>query len=72
VEQAPFEGFDLQSENGRWMDQFLREKYPDLYSDDGVKWNFSKFLIDRDGHVRGRFEPTIEPADIGQAIRELL
>lgn len=40
--------------------------------DDSIKWNFTKFLIDREGHVVRRFEPGVVPADIAPAIREQL
>ncbi|WP_370880935.1 hypothetical protein [Paenibacillus brasilensis] len=54
------------------MDSFLRDKHPEIYADDGIKWNFSKFLIDRDGHVRGRFEVTTELSAIEAVIQSLL
>jgi glutathione peroxidase len=37
-----------------------------------VKWNFTKFLIDREGRIVGRFESTVEPADMVPAIERLL
>ena len=40
--------------------------------DDPVHWNFEKFLIDRDGHLRGRFPSDMEPRDIIHDIDELL
>ncbi|MFB5760224.1 glutathione peroxidase [Paenibacillus medicaginis] len=70
--QAPFQGFDTQTSNGRWMKDFLQEKYPDVYAGDGIKWNFSKFLIGRDGRVFGRYETTIEPFELESDIKSLL
>lgn len=72
TEQAPFQGFDPDSENGRWMTGFLRQNYPDIYAGNGVKWNFTKFLIDRKGNVKQRFEPTIPPESLGPALESLL
>ncbi|MDQ0492423.1 glutathione peroxidase-family protein [Paenibacillus brasilensis] len=72
TQQAPFQGFDPQTKEGRFMDSFLRDKHPEIYADDGIKWNFSKFLIDRDGHVRGRFEVTTELSAIEAVIQSLL
>lgn len=72
TQQAPFQGFDLQTSNGQWMDNFLQNKYPDIYAGDGVKWNFSKFVIDRHGHVQARFETTMEIMDIEPVIQSLL
>lgn len=72
IEQAPFAGFDLSTEKGRWMDDFLKEKHPDIYAGDGVKWNFTKFLIGRDGRVAARYETPIEPAAMESMIERLL
>ena len=38
----------------------------------GIKWNFTKFLIDRDGHVIDRFAPTTDPKEMTEAIKNLL
>jgi len=38
----------------------------------GIKWNFTKFLIDREGKVVGRFAPTATPASLEGAIEALL
>jgi glutathione peroxidase len=37
-----------------------------------VKWNFTKFLVGRDGHVIGRYAPTTEPAALADDIRAAL
>ncbi|MBR3163250.1 MAG: glutathione peroxidase [Clostridia bacterium] len=37
-----------------------------------VKWNFTKFLVDRQGNVVGRYSPTDEPEKIEKSIKELL
>lgn len=37
-----------------------------------IKWNFTKFLVDREGHVAGRFAPTYRPADLAEKIEKLL
>lgn len=39
---------------------------------DAIKWNFTKFLVDRDGTVVDRYAPTVEPKDIEADIKELL
>jgi glutathione peroxidase len=71
-QQAPFQGFDTKTKNGPRMRDFLQEKYPDLYDGDGIKWNFTKFLIDRNGHVCNRYETVTEPFEIEPAIKTLL
>ncbi|MBP1903981.1 glutathione peroxidase-family protein [Paenibacillus turicensis] len=70
--QAPFQGFDTESDSGKFMNNFLNEKYPDIYKDDGIKWNVTKFLIDQNGQVHRRFETTIEPFEIEPDIKSLL
>jgi len=39
---------------------------------DNIKWNFTKFLVNRDGEVVARFGPTVKPGDIEARIEELL
>jgi glutathione peroxidase len=39
---------------------------------DGIKWNFTKFLMDREGQVRGRFAPTTTPAALTREVEALL
>lgn len=72
TEQEPFQGFDVSNASGKLLHAFLREKHPELLSGDDVKWNFTKFLIDRDGNVVGRYEPTFDPMDMEPAIESLL
>ncbi|WP_027283166.1 glutathione peroxidase [Rubritepida flocculans] len=38
----------------------------------GIKWNFTKFLLDREGRVRGRFPPTTTPAALAKEVEALL
>ncbi|WP_282938391.1 glutathione peroxidase [Paenibacillus sp. RC67] len=72
TEQAPFEGFDLSNASGRLLHAFLQEKQPELLVGDEIKWNFTKFLVDRNGNVVGRFEPAVEPMDMEPSIEALL
>lgn len=37
-----------------------------------IKWNFTKFLVDRNGNVVKRYAPTVKPEDIKNDIKELL
>lgn len=39
---------------------------------DRIKWNFTKFLVDRDGNVVGRFAPTVTPEKLDEEIKALL
>ncbi|MEK5239817.1 glutathione peroxidase [Paenibacillus sp. FSL L8-0470] len=70
--QAGFEGFDESNASGKLLHAMLQEREPATLADDEVKWNFTKFLIDRDGQVVKRFESYSDPLDIEPAIQELL
>ena len=37
-----------------------------------IKWNFTKFLVDREGKVVARFSPTFKPEDMEERVKELL
>lgn len=52
--------------------QWLKSSAPGLLGSEAIKWNFTKFLIGRDGQVVERFAPTTEPAQIAPAIEKLL
>lgn len=52
--------------------QWLTGEAPGLLGTRAVKWNFTKFLLDREGKVRGRFAPTQKPAALRGAIERLL
>jgi len=51
---------------------FLKNSAPGLLGSTTIKWNFTKFLINRAGEVIERFAPTSAPVSIGRTIRELL
>lgn len=72
TEEKEFKGFDLSHPTGKILDGVLKEKFPDFLVGDSIKWNFTKFLIDRNGNVIERFEPTTEPMDMLPAIENLL
>lgn len=72
VSAAPFKGFNEANFQAKLLKTMLAEKYPHYLLDDSIKWNFTKFLIDREGRVVERYEPTTEPMDMEAAIRALL
>jgi glutathione peroxidase len=72
TEQAPFKGFDLENPTGKFLNTFLKEKLPDFLIGDSIKWNFTKFLIDRNGNVVERFESPVDPLDISGNIEVIL
>ncbi len=70
-EEKGFLGFG-NGDKSKMMEDLLRGIYKESYSDNQIKWNFTKFLIDRQGKVIARFEPTTEPKDIAAHIEKLL
>ena len=56
--QQGFGGFDLNDQKGKMMDQMMRRGDADYDKKPDIKWNFTKFLVTRDGRVVKRYEPT--------------
>ena len=52
--------------------QALKKAAPGLLGSEGIKWNFTKFLVDRAGNVVDRYAPNTKPSAIGSAIEALL
>ncbi|MBP3893019.1 MAG: glutathione peroxidase [Atopobiaceae bacterium] len=70
-EQKGFEGFG-EGEMAGFMAAHLAKIDPDYASNPDIKWNFTKFVIDRDGNVVARFEPTADMADVRACVEGLL
>jgi glutathione peroxidase len=61
--------------NGRDADplfQFLKKEKNGLLGTKGIKWNFTKFLVDREGEVVARYAPQAKPEELTQPIIALL
>lgn len=71
TEAAPFKGFEVKKEMGKKIQGVVKEHYPENFEGNGVKWNFTKFLIGRDGTVQ-RFEPTVTPEELDPIIKAAL
>lgn len=52
--------------------QYLKKEAPGLLGTEAIKWNFTKFLVDRNGKVIDRFAPTSTPESMESAIEKLL
>lgn len=70
--QQGFKGFDKNNKIGQYLDTKFREQNPNYDKDPSIKWNFTKFLIDREGHVIDRFEPTADIKDVESGVRAAL
>ena len=71
-EQKGFEGFDEENPLGMMLQSRLGRLQSDFMTSPDIKWNFTKFLIDREGNVMERFEPTADMAFVEERIKELL
>jgi len=52
--------------------QHLAEEAPGLLGSKAIKWNFTKFLVGRDGRIIDRYAPTTKPEDIARDIEKAL
>lgn len=66
-----FEKIEVNGANAHPLYQFLKQEAKGLFGSE-IKWNFTKFLIDRDGNVIKRYAPTVKPSKIAVDIKKLL
>ncbi|WOL07174.1 putative phospholipid hydroperoxide glutathione peroxidase [Canna indica] len=72
--KAEFPIFDKVDVNGKSaapIYKFLKDSKGGIFGD-GIKWNFTKFLVDKDGRVVDRYAPTTSPLSIEKDIKKLL
>ena len=69
--EKPFAGFG-EGETAQRMGQMLARMDPDYLSNPDIKWNFTKFLVDRKGNVVDRFEPMVTPEELATYIEAQL
>ena len=69
--QKGFTGFGA-SKEGESFARFISGVFPDYEETDDIKWNFTKFIIDRRGNVRARFEPIIDMDELEDYISALI
>ena len=66
-----FEKIDVNGENAHPVYTYLKNSVPNA-EPEKIKWNFTKFLIGKDGKTLKRYESRVKPADIEADIQELL
>ncbi len=69
--QQGFAGFG-EGQQAEFMKDFLKKMDPDYENNSSIKWNFTKFVVDREGKVVARFEPTADMAMVEECIKALL
>jgi glutathione peroxidase len=67
-----FAKIEVNGNNAHPLYQWLKKSSPGILGTEAIKWNFTKFLLDRNGKVKKRFAPTDKPEDLKQDIEALL
>ena len=67
-----FDKIDVNGPKAHPLYQYLKNEQPGVLGTKNIKWNFTKFLVDRDGKVVDRFAPMTKPEDIEKSIAKVL
>ena len=67
-----FAKIDVNGKNAAPLYEHLKDAKPGLLGSEAIKWNFTKFLVDRKGKVVERYAPKVEPEAIADDIEKLL
>ncbi|HAS74572.1 MAG TPA: glutathione peroxidase [Clostridiales bacterium UBA8960] len=66
-----FEKVDVNGDEAHPLYKFLRKETKGMFSDK-IKWNFTKFLVDKEGNIVKRYAPTVKPMSIEQELIRLM
>lgn len=67
-----FAKIDVNGDGAHPLFKHLKTAAPGLLGSEAIKWNFTKFLVDRNGNVVERYAPTTEPEKMAKDIEKLL
>ncbi len=67
-----FQKIDVNGAGAAPLYQFLKEERPGILGTEAIKWNFTKFLVDRQGQVIKRYAPNDKPEDIKKDLSKML
>jgi glutathione peroxidase len=67
-----FAKIDVNGPHTHPLFKFLKSEKSGFLGTEAIKWNFTKFLLDREGNVVKRFAPSVAPADLSPEIERLL
>ena len=67
-----FDKIDVNGSHAHPLYDYLKSEQKGVLGTEPIKWNFTKFLVNREGQVIDRFAPTTKPSDIAPAIEKLL
>jgi glutathione peroxidase len=72
VDFQMFEKIEVNGETAHPLFKYLTSEKTGLFGTESIKWNFTKFLVDKNGTVLKRYAPSVSPAEIGQDIEKIL
>lgn len=72
VNFSMFAKIDVKGDKAHPLYTYMTEQAPGLLGMKAVKWNFTKFLIGKDGKIVGRFAPQTKPVDLEVEIEKVL
>ncbi len=67
-----FDKIDVNGSNTHPLYEYLKKQATGVLGSESIKWNFTKFLVSREGKVVDRFAPTTKPEDMARDIEALL
>ncbi len=67
-----FEKIDVNGDNAHPLFTLLKKEAPGVLGTEGIKWNFTKFLVDKNGKVIARYASTTSPESLSTDIARLL
>ena len=67
-----FEKVKVNGADANPLFKHLKSAAPGLLGSEAIKWNFTKFLVGKDGKVHKRYAPQTAPAELGSDIEKLL
>lgn len=67
-----FSKIEVNGDSAHPLYQHLKNAAPGILGSKSIKWNFTKFLVDKHGKVLKRYSPTTKPADIASDIAAIL
>jgi len=67
-----FAKIEVKGANAHPLYRFLTDEAPGIFGLKAIKWNFTKFLVDRQGNIVKRYAPSAKPEEIAADIEKLL
>jgi len=67
-----FAKVDVNGDNTHPLYEYLKKSEKGIFGTEGIKWNFTKFLVDKNGEVLKRYAPQTTPEEIEKEVEKLL